>query len=406
MNLTQTHQSKEITRQVRQFIDNEVIPLELEILKQTHTDHADWSTWQKHPKLESLKSKAKAAGLWNLFLPEHDQGLSNLAYAPVAEEMGRSLLAPELFNCNAPDTGNMEIIWKYGTESQKEKWLKPLLEGVIRSAFCMTEPDIASSDAANIRASIVQHGDKIILNGTKWWSTGLGHPDCKVLVFMGISNPDADRHQRHSMVLVPIDTPGVKIERMLPVFGNYDAPYGHGQVSFDQVSLPTDCILAGLGKGYEIAQGRLGPGRVHHAMRLIGAAARAYELMVERGISRIAFGQPLIKLGGNPDIIAFAAMKIEMARLLTLKTAWLLDHQGIENALSEVSQIKVMAPQVACEVIDQAIQIFGGMGLSDDTPLASMYAYARIMRLADGPDEVHLKQIARYEIAKVFKHTP
>jgi alkylation response protein AidB-like acyl-CoA dehydrogenase len=400
MDLSNSPKGKDLKKKARQFIDQKVIPLEQELLLRESTDQLDpdWRNWQIDPRIEVLKQEAREQGLWNLFLPE--LGLSNLDYAPIAEETGRCLLAPELFNCNAPDTGNMEVLWKYGSEQQKTEWLTPLLEGKIRSAFCMTEPQVASSDATNMEATITENGDEIILNGRKWWSTGIGHPDCQVLIFMGLSNPEADKYHRHSMVLVPLDTPGVKIERMLPVFGTYDPPYGHGEVSFTDVCLPKSTVIAGLGKGFEIAQGRLGPGRVHHCMRLIGAAERALELMIKRGLSRTAFGRPLAKLGGNVDLIAHARMNIDMARLLVMKTAWLLDTHGIMGALSEVSQIKAIVPEIACKIIDDAMQLYGGMGLSQDTTLAALYNYARVLRLADGPDEVHRAQVARYEIRK------
>ncbi|MEO0339567.1 MAG: acyl-CoA dehydrogenase family protein [Bacteroidota bacterium] len=400
MNLTISPQAQELLKKARKFINDKVIPLEQEILLKEDwaTLTPNWKDWTLHPRLEELKEEAKEIGLWNLFLP--DLTLSNLDYTSIAEETGRSLLAPELFNCNAPDTGNMEVLWKYGSEEQKEQWLQPLLDGKVRSAFCMTEPQVASSDATNMEASITEDGDDIILNGRKWWSTGIGHPDCKVAIFMGLSDSEADKHRRHSMVLVPLDTPGVTIERMLPVFGTYDPPYGHGEVSFDNVRLPKSAVIAGLGRGFEIAQGRLGPGRVHHCMRLIGAAERALELMVKRGLQRVAFGRPLVKLGANVDHIAYARMNIDMARLLVKKTAWLLDTHGVMGAISEVSQIKAIIPEIACKVIDDAMQMHGGMGLSNDTTLAAMYGYARVLRLADGPDEVHRAMVARYEIRK------
>lgn len=399
MNFEHSAKAQDYIKRVQQFVNAHVLPLEAEYLKTTHHGNPDYKTWTVDPRVEALKAKAKAEGLWNLFLPPLS-GLSNLEYAPVAEITGQSLLAPEIFNCNAPDTGNMEVLWKYGSTEQKEQWLKPLLEGTVRSAFCMTEPDVASSDATNMEATITEEGNDIILNGTKWWSTGIGHPHCKVAIFMGLSDAAAHKYLRHSMVLVPLDTTGVTIERMLPVYGGYDPPYGHGEVTFKNVRLPKSAVIAGLGKGFEIAQGRLGPGRIHHCMRQIGVAERALKLMIERGSQRIAFGKPLINLGGNRDIIANARIDIEMTRLLVLKTAFLLDTVGAMGALSEVSQIKVVAPNLACRILDQAIQMHGGKGMSNDTPLAAMFAYARILRLADGPDEVHRGVVARLELMK------
>jgi len=385
-------------KQVQTFVQEKIIPLEEKLLLK-EIPNPNWQEWMVHQELEELKRQAKASRLWNLFLPEIGK-LSNEEYAHIAEATGHSLLAPEIFNCNAPDTGNMEVLWKYGSEEQKEKWLTPLMNGEIRSAFCMTEPQVASSDATNMEATIEDQGDKVVLNGRKWWSSGIGHPNCKVLIFMGRSDAKAERHRQHSMVLVPLDTPGVKVERMLSVFGTYDAPYGHGEVSFENVVLPKSAVITGLGKGFEIAQGRLGPGRIHHCMRLIGASERALKLMIERGMQRVAFGQSLIRLGGNLDIIANARIDINMVRLLVLQTAKLIDEKGVKAAMSEVSQIKVVAPIVACRVIDQAMQVFGGMGLSNDTPLAGMYANARVLRLADGPDEVHRRQVAKWELRK------
>jgi alkylation response protein AidB-like acyl-CoA dehydrogenase len=398
MNFEHSAKAKDIINRVQQFMDAHILPLEKTYLGTSH-GNGDWKSWEIDPRTEELKAKAKAEGLWNLFLPPVS-GLSNLEYAPVAEITGQSLLAPEIFNCNAPDTGNMEVLWKYGSEEQKEQWMKPLLDGKIRSAFCMTEPDVASSDATNMEATITQEGDNVILNGTKWWSTGIGHPNCKVAIFMGLSDANAHKYLRHSMVLVPLDSPGVTIERMLPVYGGYDPPYGHGEVTFKNVRLPKSAVIAGLGKGFEIAQGRLGPGRIHHCMRQIGVAERALKLMIERGSERVAFGKPLINLGGNRDIIANARIDIEMTRLLVLKTAFLIDTVGAMGALSEVSQIKVVAPNLACRILDQAIQMHGGKGMSNDTPLAAMFAYARILRLADGPDEVHRGVVAKLELMK------
>ncbi|MCX6199808.1 MAG: acyl-CoA dehydrogenase family protein [Bacteroidetes bacterium] len=402
MNFEHSPKAKEMMQRMEKFMHEHVFPLENILLKETRFDNGNWKTWKPDERIEVLKQKAKAEGLWNLFLPPLS-GLSNAEYAPLAEISGHSLIAPEIFNCNAPDTGNMEVLWKYGNEEQKEKWLKPLLDGKIRSAFCMTEPDVASSDATNMQATITEDGDEIILNGTKWWSTGIGNPNCKVAIFMGLSNPDAHKYLRHSMVLVPLDAIGLTIERMLPVFGAYDPPYGHGEVSFKNVRLPKSAVIAGLGKGFEIAQGRLGPGRIHHCMRQIGAAERALKMMIERSMDRVAFGKPLVNLGGNRDIIANARIDIDMARLLVMKTAFLIDTVGTMGALSEVSQIKVVVPNIACRIIDEAMQMHGGKGMSNDTPLAAMYAYARILRLADGPDEVHRGVVARIELAKYKK---
>lgn len=383
------------------FLQDLVLPAEGEYFSQLrHT--ADWRQWKQPAIMEELKGKARAAGLWNLFLPDasYGAGLTNVEYAPLAELMGRSPIAPEVFNCNAPDTGNMEVLVKYGSEAQKERWLKPLLAGKIRSAFCMTEPDVASSDATNIRAVAELQGDTVVLNGRKWWSSGIGHPNCKITIFMGVTFPDAEKHQRHSMVLVPLDTLGVKIERMLSAFGGYDEPFGHGEVTFTNVRVPADHIVAGPGRGFEIAQGRLGPGRIHHCMRALGAAERALELLCKRALNRVAFGKPLADLGGTRDIIANARMGIEQARLLTLKAAWMMDTVGVKAAMSEISQIKVVGPSVAQTIVDQAIQIYGGAGVSQDFPLAEMFGYIRSLRLADGPDEVHRGVIAKLELKK------
>jgi acyl-CoA dehydrogenase len=402
MEFSHSEKSRDYTRRVRAFVREHILPHESRLLHSPETGNPHWKEWKTDEALEQLKEKARAEGLWNLFLPEFG-GLNNTDYAPVAEATGYSLLAPEIFNCNAPDTGNMEVLWKYGTPAQKERWLQPLLRGEIRSAFCMTEPDVASSDATNMQASIREDGDDIVLNGRKWWSTGIGHPNCRLLIFMGLSHPDHPKHQRHSMVLVPADATGVNILRMLPVYGGYEAPYGHGEVDFHEVRLSKDHYIAGPGKGFEIAQGRLGPGRIHHCMRLIGAAERALELMIRRSMQREAFGKPLVNLGGNRDIIAEARMDIDMARLLVLRTAWLLDAGGPMNALSEVSQIKVVVPRLACRIIDQAMQMHGGAGMCNDFPLAAMYAYARILRLADGPDEVHRGMVSKLELYKYEK---
>jgi alkylation response protein AidB-like acyl-CoA dehydrogenase len=361
---------------------------------------ADHRDWRQPAVMETLKSKAKQAGLWNLFLSDAElgAGLSNVEYAPLAEITGRSFIAPEVFNCNAPDTGNMEVLVRYGSDAQKSRWLTPLLAGEIRSAFCMTEPDVASSDATNMRATAVMEGDEVVLNGRKWWSTGIGHPHCAFVIFMGLSDPEAPAHQRHSMVLCPLDAPGLKIERMLSAFQGYDEPFGHGEVSFTNVRLPADHVILGPGRGFEIAQGRLGPGRIHHCMRAIGAAERALALLCARATTRTAFGKPLIQLGGNAAIVADLRSAIEQARLLTLKAAWLIDTRGVKSAMSEISQIKVIAPAVAQQAADAAIQIHGGAGVSADFPLAALYAHARVLRLADGPDEVHRGVIAKLEL--------
>ena len=355
-----------LRQQLRAFMDQYIVP-------RIGAWHAEVAAGQYPVSfMDDLKALARSEGLWNLFLPslgedEPGMGLSNLEYAPLAEIMGRVHWASEVFNCNAPDTGNMEVLIHYGSEEQKAEWLPKLLSGEIRSAFCMTEPAVASSDATNMEATATVEGDEVVLNGRKWWSTGIGHPDCKVGIFMGVTDPDAQKHRRHSMVLVPLDAPGITIERMLPVFGAYDEPYGHGQVLFDNVRLPKSAIIAGPGRGFEIAQGRLGPGRVHHCMRAIGAAERALEIMIKRAMTREAFGRPIAKLGGNPDIIANARMNIEQARLLTLKCAWALDTKGIMGALQEVSMIKAVVPKMLQQIVDDAIQIHGGAGVSYKT---------------------------------------
>jgi alkylation response protein AidB-like acyl-CoA dehydrogenase len=388
--------SQEYLERVQEFVAAEIDPVEPEYLRSVSE-----RGWTVSPVVEELKAKARAAGLWNLFLPDetHGAGLTTLEYAPVAEAMGRSALAPTVFNCNAPDTGNIEVLYHFGTAEQQDRWMLPLLAGEIRSAFCMTEPDVASSDATNMAATATVEGDEVVLDGRKWWSTGVGHPDCEVLIFMGVTDPGAHRYARHSMVLVPRDTPGVTVERMLPTMGFYDEPGGHGEVSFTGVRLPASAIIAGPGRGFEIAQGRLGPGRVHHCMRLIGLAERALEAACRRGASRTAFGKPLVNLGGNRERIADARIAIQQARLLVLHAAWLLDTGGVAGALSAVSQIKVAVPTMAQNVIDMAIQLHGGAGLSDDFPLAGAWTTARAIRLADGPDEVHRGVVARIELA-------
>ncbi len=396
MDFAVSPRTKDLLKRIQAFMAEHIEPVEEDLLRR---QRALPDPWVELPEVAELKRKAREAGLWNLFLPSQS-GLSNVDYATLCEQMGRSFLAPEVFNCNAPDTGNMEVLERYGTDAQKQRWLEPLLAGEIRSAFCMTEPDVASSDATNMRATAVVEGDEIVLNGRKWWSTGIGHPHCEIIIFMGLTDPTANRHAQHSMVLVPKDTPGVKVERMLTVFGDQDPPYGHGEVSFTDVRVPVENFILGPGRGFEIAQGRLGPGRIHHCMRLLGAAERALELMCARAVSRVAFKKPLVNLGGNRDLIANARIDIEMARLLTLKAAWLIDSQGVFAAMSEISAIKVVAPNVALRILDQAMQMHGGAGLSDDFPLAAMYAAARVLRLADGPDEVHRGLVARWELMK------
>ncbi len=400
MHFEYTDKTKGNIKRVREFIRDRIIPAET-----AYFDHLkqEGQAWTQPPVMEELKAEARAEGLWNLFLPEPEfgPGLSTLEYAPLAEEMGWSFIAPEVFNCNAPDTGNMEVLARYGSKAQQEEWLTPLLAGEIRSAFAMTEPGVASSDATNMEGTIIADGDEVVVNGRKWWTTNAGHPNCKFFIFMGLTDPEAGRHVRHSMVIVPKDTPGVTVKRMLPVFGHYDNPYGHGEVWFENVRVPKENIIAGLGRGFEIAQGRLGPGRIHHCMRAIGAAERALQLMCERAVSRVAFGKPIAKLGGNPDIIANARIDIEMARLLTLQAADKIDRIGVFGAMTDISAIKVVAPTILQRIVDQAIQMHGGGGVSDDDfPLTALFAYARVLRLADGPDEVHRGMIAKLELKK------
>ena len=359
--------------------------------------------WIDIPQIiEDKKKIAKDEGLWNLFLPENPMGesMSNLDYAPICELMGRSSIASEIFNCSAPDTGNMEVLAQYGTPEQQEEWLKPMLEGEIRSAFGMTEPNVASSDATNISSSIEADGDEYVINGEKWWTSGAGDPRCKLIIFMGVTNPDNPKHSRQSQILVPMDSPGVEIVRMMTVFGSDDAPHGHAHMKFTNVRVPKGNLILGEGRGFEIAQGRLGPGRIHHCMRSVGVAERALELLCKRSTSRIAFGKPLSELGGNYDIIADCRMEIEMCRLLTLKAAYMMDTAGNKVARSEIAQIKVAVPNMTLRVIDKALQVHGGAGVSQDTPLARMYVGQRTLRIADGPDEVHRRTVAREELGK------
>ncbi len=386
--------------QVERFVRERVLPNEHMYWDQlAHTD--DWRQWRVPPILEELKAEAKSLGLWNLFLPdeEYGAGLNNRDYAPVAEITGRSFLAPEVFNCSAPDTGNAEVLVKYGSKEQKKRWLEPLLAGEIRSGFSMTEPAVASSDATNMKATCEVVGDQVVINGQKWWTSGAGDPRCKFFIFMGVTDPKAERHQRHSMVLVPVDTPGVKIVRMVPVFGHLGEPHGHAEIVYDDVRLPVENIIAGPGRGFEIAQGRLGPGRIHHCMRAIGAAERALERLCRRAVARVAFGRTLANLGGNRDIIANCRMAIDQARLLTLHAAWALDRHGTFGALTDISAIKVVAPNVLQMVVDAAIQIHGGEGVADPE-LSRLMAMARVLRIADGPDEVHRAMVARLELGK------
>jgi len=390
--------SREIGARLTAFMEEHIYPNE----RRLHQQVLEGDRWQPLPLLESLKEKARAAVLWNLFLPGRDgAGLTNLEYAPLCEIMGRALpFAPEVFNCSAPDTGNMEVLHQYGTDEQKRQWLDPLLAGDIRSCFAMTEPDVASSDATNIRASIVRDGDEYVLNGRKWYVTGAGDPRCRLAIFMGRSNPDAAKHLQQSMVLVPMDAPGVTVRRTLPVFGYDDAPHGHAELAFENVRVPASNLLLGEGRGFEIAQGRLGPGRVHHCMRLIGLAERALDLMCSRVTSRIAFGRPLAEQGTIRADIAESRMDIEQARLLTLKTAAMMDTVGNKAARGEIAMIKVVVPRAALRVIDRAIQAHGAAGVGDDVPLAAAWAHARTIRLADGPDEVHRETVARLELRK------
>lgn len=392
---------QEYLDRVRAFMDAHVYPNEATYAEQLAANGLD--RWQPLPIIEELKEKAKAADLWNLFLPESDDGagLSNLDYAPLSEEMGRVLWSSEVFNCSAPDTGNMEVLARYGTAEQKDKWMKPLLAGTIRSAFLMTEPDVASSDATNISCSIQRDGDEYVINGRKWWSSGAGDPRCKIYILMGKNDPEAERHKQQSMILVPADTPGITVVRPLNVFGYDDAPHGHMEVRLENVRVPASNMLLGEGRGFEIAQGRLGPGRIHHCMRTIGAAERALELMVRRSMSRVAFGKRIADQSVWHHRIARARIDIESCRLLTLKAAWMMDTVGNKVAQKEIAMIKVAAPTMALKVIDDAIQVFGGAGVSQDTPLASAWAGIRTLRLADGPDEVHERAIARMEMKRL-----
>ena len=395
MDFNHTQKVLDLMDRLNAFMDEHIYPNE-----EAYREHFKTTDnlWKSPPLMDELKEEAKNAGLWNLFLPEsaHGAGLTNLEYAPLAEIMGRVFFASEVFNCNAPDTGNMEVIDRYGSEAQKEQWLKPLLNGEIRSCFSMTEPRVASSDATNIESPIVLDGDEYVINGRKWWSSGAMNEACKIIIFMGKTDPEnPNRHKQQSMILVPMDTKGIEIIRPLSVFGYIDQPFGHAEINFDNVRVPKDNIILGEGRGFEIAQGRLGPGRIHHCMRLIGMAKRALEMMCIRAENRIAFGRPLSKQGSVRESIALSASEIEQARLLTLMTADKMDRYGNKEASDLISMIKVVGPRMACEVIDRAIQIHGAGGVSGDYFLAEAYAGARTLRLADGPDEVHLASLAK-----------
>ena len=406
MDFAHSPKVQELQKRVTAFMEQHVYPAEAVFHAEVEENRRKGNAWIPTRVVEDLKKKARAAGLWNLWLPESEYGagLTNLEYAPLCEIMGRSHIGPETFNCSAPDTGNMEVLVRYGNEAQKKKWLAPLLEGEIRSGFAMTEPAVASSDATNIEASIARDGDHYVINGRKWWTSGGGDPRCKILIFMGKTDPhNESRHRQQSMVLVPMDTPGVRIIRHVPVFGYDDAPHGHSEIEFKDVRVPVANLLLGEGRGFEIAQGRLGPGRIHHCMRLIGATERAIEKMCTRAIDRVAFGRRLAEQGVWRERIADARMKVDQARFLVLHAAWKMDVAGNKAAQKEIAMIKVVAPTIACEIIDQAIQLFGAAGVSDDYGLGWLYANSRTLRIADGPDEVHRNHIAKIEIASHVK---
>jgi len=404
MNFEHNQKTIKLLNETKDFIASHIEPIEDQIYRESEelNPTGDWRQWKVHPAIEPLKRKARDQGLWNMFLPDDQlgRGLSCLEYAPIAEQTGRCLFTPEIFNCNAPDTGNMEVLYHFGDDFQKEKFLMPLLSGEIRSVFGMTEPDVASSDATNMQATIEEDGDELVINGKKWWSTGLGHPNAKITIFMGLSNPNNDRHNQHSMVVVPLDSEGLEITRMLTAYGDYDAPFGHGEMHLNNVRVPKENLIMGMGKGFAIAQGRLGPGRIHHCMRSIGAAEKSLELAIDRAQNRVAFGKPLIELGGNRERIAEARIAIDQARLMTLHAAWKIDQLGVKHAMTEISAIKVIVPRMLSSVVDMALQLHGGGGMSSDFPLARFAAGARSLRLADGPDEVHLAMVTRLELKK------
>ncbi|WP_431049250.1 acyl-CoA dehydrogenase family protein [Roseateles sp. L2-2] len=403
MNFDYSPKVEQLRERLLAFFDTHIYPNEKRYHEEIEANRRGGNAWIPTKVIEELKPKARAAGLWNLFLPRSPrapEGLSNLEYAPLCEIMGRVYWAPEVFNCSAPDTGNMETIERYGSEAHKDRWLEPLLRGEIRSAFLMTEPDVASSDATNIQCRIDRDGDEYVINGTKWWSSGAGDPRCALYIVMGKTNPDAGRHEQQSMVLVPANTPGITVKRHLSVFGYDDAPHGHMEIELKNVRVPVDHILLGEGRGFEIAQGRLGPGRIHHCMRSIGAAERALELMCKRAVSRVAFGKTIAQQTVTQERIAESRCSIEQARLLTLKAAYMMDTVGNKVAKAEIAMIKIVAPSMALKVIDWAMQVHGGMGVSDDTPLAYMWAGQRTLRFADGPDEVHRNSLAKLELSR------
>jgi acyl-CoA dehydrogenase len=402
MDFSYSEKVRELQRRLSAFMDEHIYPAERLFDAEVDENRRDGNPWRTSQVMEDLKRKARAEHLWNLFLPEsaYGAGLTNLEYAPLCEIMGRSHIAPEAFNCSAPDTGNMEVLARYATEEQQKRWLLPLLEGRIRSAFAMTEPDVASSDATNIQASIVSDGSGYVINGRKWWTSGAADPRCEILIFMGKTNPEASRHSQQSMILVPMNTPGILVVRKLTVYGYDHAPHGHCEIQFDDVRVPMENILLGPGRGFEIAQGRLGPGRIHHCMRLIGIAERALELLCKRAQARVAFGRRLSEQGVTLERIADSRIMIDQARWLVLNAAYMMDTVGSRAAKKEIAMIKVAAPTMACRVIDWAIQMHGGAGISDDFPLAAAYAAARTIRFADGPDEVHREQIGKLELAR------